>query len=373
MITPQDDLFGHQTTAPLHEPVADDSDLTIFTERFWYTGHVVPEGEIAFNIGMGRYPGRGVIDGYAGLSLDGRQYDFQVSRHAGARPLDPEAGALSIEVLAGFDRHRLRLAPNGSGLTMDLLFYGQMAPNEEGREVIQKGGTVYSDVNRYVQLGRYEGWIDIDGRRINVTPHTCWGARDRSWGRRLELRTESGGHAVSKFPPMFYAFACLQFEDEAIHFFLKEKAPGQVRFLGGSRSGPRSAGAPAVPITYVDHELTWDALAPSQTVTGGCVRLAFADGTTRTIELRALPGRYYLKGGLYGGLDGWNHGDDKGLLHEGSSRWDFADSAHRQTLRSIADQVLELRESGRIGFGALQCGLSSGYGKYTEVEHLPTM
>jgi hypothetical protein len=373
MITPRDDHFGHQTALPLHEPAADDAGITLFTERFWYTGHGVPDGRLAFNVGMGRYPGRGVIDGYAGVSLDGRQFDYQVSRHAGDRPLDPEAGALRIEVQAGFDRHRLVVTPNASGVAMDLLFHGRMEPNEEGRELIQKDGTLYSDVNRFVQLGRYEGWIEFDGRRVDVDTRGCWGARDRSWGRRLELRTESGDHAPSRFPPMFYAFACLQFEDEAVHFFLKEKAPGKVRFLGGSRSGRRGGGAAPVPITSVQHALDWDARAPSQVVTGGRMSLGFADGSSMDLTLRALPGRYFLKGGLYGGLDGWNHGDDKGPLHEGSTRWNFADAADRAVLRSIADQVLEIGDGTRVGYGALQCGLSQGYGQYTEVEHLPTM
>ncbi|WP_295535017.1 hypothetical protein [uncultured Pseudacidovorax sp.] len=373
MITPQDDFFGHQTAAPLHEPAADDSGMTVFTERFWYTGQVVPGGRLAFNVGMGRYPGRGIVDGYAGVSMDGRQFDYQVSRHAGDRPLDPEAGALRIEVQAGFDRHRLVVAPNASGVAMDLLFHGRMVPNEEGRELIRKDGVLYSDVNRFVQLGRYEGWIEFDGRRHAVDADTCWGARDRSWGRRLELRTEAGDAAPSRFPPMFYAFACLQFEDEALHFFLKEKAPGQVRFLGGSRSGRRGQGGAPVPIVGVTHALDWDASAPSQVVTGGRLTLAFADGSTRALSLRALPGRYFLKGGLYGGLDGWNHGDDKGPLHEGARRWDFADPADRALLRSLADQVLEIRDGARIGYGALQCGLSPGYGRYDEVAHLPPM
>lgn len=373
MITPQDDLFGHQTPAPLHEPASDDSGITLFTERFWYTGHAVPAGDLVFNVGMGRYPGRGVIDGYAGLSVNGRQYDFQVSRHAGERPLDTEAGALRIEVLEGFGRHRITLSPNASGLAMELMFQGRMAPNDEGREIIRKGDTLYSDVSRFVQMGRYEGWISVDERRFELTTDSCWGARDRSWGRRLELRTADGDGQPSRFPPMFYAFACLQFEDEAIHFFLKEKAPGQLRFLGGSRSGPREQGRAPVAITRVEHDLQWDTVAPSQSVTGGTLSLGFADGSSLSLSLRSLPGRYYLKGGLYGGLNGWNHGDDRGALYESASRWDFADPSDRAQLRSLADQIVEIRDGRRLGHGALQCGVSAGYGKYTEVEHLPTM
>jgi len=372
MITPHDDRFGHQTPAPMHEPAETDRDMTLFMERFWYSGHFIPEGRVAFSVGMGRYPGRGIVDGYAGVSVDGHQFDYQVSRHAGTRPLDPDAGALSIEVQAGFDRHRLYLARNASGVAMDLLFHGRFEPNEEGRELIQKNGTVYSDVNRFVQLGRYEGWIEVDGQHMKVDANTCWGARDRSWGNRLELRTERGGTAPSRFPPMFYAFACLQFEDEAIHFFLKEKAPDQLRFLGGSRSGPRGSGR-AVPITQVKHALQWDAAAPSQTVTGGHFALSFADGSQLGIDLHVLPGRYFLKGGLYGGLEDWNHGDDKGPLHQGHRRWNFASAEDRAVLRSLSDHVLALSDGTRKGYGMMQCGLSRGYGKYTEVEHLPTM
>ncbi|WP_066266503.1 hypothetical protein [Hydrogenophaga palleronii] len=373
MITPQDDLFGHQTPAPLHEPASDDAGVTLFTERFWYTGHVVPAGDFVFNVGMGRYPGRGVTDGYVGVSFEGRQFDFQVSRHAGERPLDTEAGALRIEVLEGFGRHRITLWPNASGLSMDLIFHGRTDPNDEGREIIRKGDTLYSDVSRFVQMGRYDGWISVDGRRFELYASTCWGGRDRSWGRRLELRTTDGDAHASRFPPMFYAFACLQFEDEAVHFFLKEKAPGQLRFLGGSRSWLRGQGRAPVAITEVAHDLQWDLQAPSQSVTGGRMLLRFADGSHLSLRLRSLSGRYFLKGGLYGGLNGWNHGDDRGALHEGSSRWNLGDTQDRAQLRSLADQVLEIGDGQRTGHGALQCGVSAGYGRYGEVAHLPTM
>lgn len=256
---------------------------------------------------------------------------------------------------------------------MDLSFHGRADPNDEGREIIRKGETLYSDVSRFVQLGRYDGWISVDGRRFDLATDTCWGGRDRSWGRRLELRTAEGDGRPSRFPPMFYAFACLQFEDEAVHFFLKEKAPGQLRFLGGSRSALRGSGRAPVSITGVTHDLQWDRAAPSQSIMGGHLSLAFADGSALSLQLRSLPGRYYLKGGLYGGLDGWNHGDDRGELHEGASRWNLADAGDRARLRSLADQVLEIGDGRRTGYGTLQCGVSSGYGKYAEVEHLPTM
>lgn len=377
MLTPQDDLFGHVTSDTRDasvgaEPMGDVAPA-IFTERFWYMGATVPTSDIVFNIGMACYPHRGVLDGYAGVSIAGVQHDFRASRHAGDAPLDSRIGPLHIEVLEGLATHRIRLEPNDSSIALDLTFSGRTAPNEEGKEVIRVKGRVLSDLNRFVQMGRYAGWIEVAGQRHQVDEAHCWGARDRSWGLRIEARSDESTPPVTAFSPMLWAFVCAQFEDRAVHFFLKERAPGAHRFLGGSETAAIGADAPARTIVQVDHDLQWEPGPHSQVLAGGEFRLQFEDGRQSTLEMRALPNRYHLKGGLYGGLQGWFQGDDRGPLHTDHGTWNLADPAHRRLLRTVADQPMEFRCDGVVGYGTVQAGVSAGYARYGSVQHLPPL
>lgn len=50
MLTGQDDLPGHQTPTTFDHVV--DSDPS-WMERYWYTGHRIPQGDVIFEIGLG--------------------------------------------------------------------------------------------------------------------------------------------------------------------------------------------------------------------------------------------------------------------------------------------------------------------------------
>ena len=85
--------------------------------------------------------------------------------------------------------------------------------------------------------------------------------------------------------------------------------------------------------------------------------LTFADGSARTIEIRCLPGRYFLKGGLYGGLNGWNQGDDKGKFYSEHDVWDLKTPETRKLVRTLADHVIEVRDKGEVGYGIIEYGV----------------
>jgi hypothetical protein len=97
----------------------------------------------------------------------------------------------------------------------------------------------------------------------------------------------------------------------------------------------------------------------------------FDDGSRRPLKIRALPGRYFLKGGLYGGLDGWCPGDDKGKLHIEHDRWSLQDPGVRKMIRTLSDHVIEIRDGDEVGYGIMEYGVSSGYEKYREIQAHP--
>lgn len=369
MLTPQDDLIGHQTPTTFDHVVSSDP---AWMERLWYTGHPVPGGEAVFDIGLGYHPNRNVMDGFAGIELGGTQYNFRVSRRARPNPLETTIGPLKIEVLEGLRRHRLSLAPNESGLSFDLEFIASMNPHEEEQHFRRRQGRVTEHMARAEQLGRYKGWLEVTGKRHELTPETWWGQRDHSWGIRAEMRTDEAHPPVTFYPPFLYGWATVQFPNRGLHIFFKERAPGQKIYLTGeevfavgSRARPESL------LEDVAHRFVFADDPQGQTVERAEFDLTFADGSSRTIHIRTLPGRYFLKGGLYGGLNGWFQGDDKGKFHAEHEVWDLRDPATRKLVRTLADHVIEVRDGDDIGYGILEYGVGKGFPLYESVQIHP--
>jgi len=90
-------------------------------------------------------------------------------------------------------------------------------------------------------------------------------------------------------------------------------------------------------------------------------------GSRRPLHIRALPARYYLKGGLYG----WFQGDDKGKLHSAHERWDLRLPDARRIARTLSDHVIEVRDGDNIGWGMMEYGVGAGYDRYPDVQRHP--
>src|SRR3989344_5031095 len=87
MLTPQDDLPGHQTPGTFAQ--AGNDDLR-FTERWWYTAHPTDGRPLLIDVGFGYYPNRGVMDAFAGVTVGRRQHNFRASpSSSNSRPACP--------------------------------------------------------------------------------------------------------------------------------------------------------------------------------------------------------------------------------------------------------------------------------------------
>ena len=375
MLTPQDDLIGHQLPTTFDQ--IDNSDPA-WMERLWYTGHPTasgdtsPGGGIIFDIGLGYHPNRNVMDAFAGVAVPGRQWNFRASRRLRPDPLTTRVGPLSITVLEGLRKHRLVLADNDSGIRFELEFHGTMNPHEEKAHLRRRDGRVTENMARGQQFGRYSGWIEFDGRRIEVDQASWLGQRDHSWGVRSEMRTDETSPPLTFYPPFFYCWATAQFKNRGLHIFFKERAPsdkiylsGEEVFSLGNRVSSRNQ------LVDVQHDAKWHDDPHGQSMACVDFKLRFADGSERPVSVRVLPTKYYLKGGLYGGLDGWFHGDDKGKLFTEHDTWDLSDPATRTRVRTLADQVIEVRDGDELGYGIIEYGVGKGYAQYEAVQAHP--
>ncbi|MCJ9699613.1 hypothetical protein [Bradyrhizobium sp. SHOUNA76] len=369
MIVPQDDLIGHQL--PHSFAYTGTSDPT-WMERLWYSAHPVPGGDVILNVGCGYHPNRNVFDAHAGITVGKRQHNLRFSQRLGADPLSAAIGPLRFQVLEGLRRHRLVLEPNEAGLSFDIEFSSVLNPHEENRHTVRRNLRLQHDITRYQQSGRYSGWVQLHETRFDLTADAWWGQRDHSWGLRRELRTDPAHPPMSEYPPHLFTWLVAQFDDCALHLFMQESQPGRPLYLTGElvfkQDLPRDG---QWAIKDVEHDLRWANDPHGQTVESGTLIVTFANGQSRKFTLRALPARYFLKGGMYGGYRGWFQGDDKGPYHFEHDVWDLSDAGTRTEARTLGDNVFEFSDGKRNGYGIFEWWVLKGYPRYEEVQKFP--
>ena len=371
MLTVQDDLLGHQTSATFAE--AGNGDPR-FTERYWYTAHPLDGSPVVFDAGFGYYPNRGVMDAFAGVTIGRRQFNFRASRRLGRNPLDTVVGPLRLEVDIRSGRHWLVLADNASGISCDLTFEPSFPASQEKQSFRERKGAVEEDLARVAQLGRWRGWLVADGKRHVMDPANWWGQRDRSWGIRSEMRTDADRPPVQTHETFFWTWSMLQTERVGISLFLKERVAGQPYYLSCTEF-QRGADDQVVKreASAVHHEIVWADDPLGQTIAHADLRLEFEHGPAREVRFEGLPGRFYLKGGLYGGYGGWNHGDDVGDYREGHDVWDLDDARTRERARTLSDHVMRVTSDGESGIGISEYGVATGYARYAAPQVHPAL
>jgi len=341
-------------------------------ERLWYTGYPVPGGDFIFDIGLGWHPNRNVMGCFAGVAFGGKQYNFRVSRRLRPHPLEPTTRPLQNVILEGLRRHRLTLKPNESDLAFDLEFPATMNPHEEGEHLRRGNGRVTEHVACAQQLRAYPGWIAVAGQRREVTEATWRDQCDHSWDIRAEMRTDESGPPLTLYPPSLYCLTTARFKRRCLHIFFKERAPGDKIYISGVEG--RAFGGVSrqtLGLDDVSHEVLWSNDPLGRTLQSAEFEAAISDGSRRWLKLRALPGRYYLKGRLYGGLYGWAHGDDKGELHSEHDVWTLDDPPTRKLAHTLNDHVISVTDGDEVGYGIVEYGVGRSYAKYPQVQEHP--
>ena len=186
------------------------------------------------------------------------------------------------------------------------------------------------------------------------------------------MRTDETHPPLTFYPPFLYCWTTAQFKNRGLHVFFKERAPGEKIYLSGEEvftAGNKVSGRNQ--LADVQHRIVWHDDPHGQSMASAKLQLRFADGSERPISVRVLPTRFFLKGGLYGGLDGWFHGDDRGKLHLAHDTWDLTDPATRLRTRTLSDQVIEVTDGDEVGYGIIEYGVGTGYADYAPVQVHP--
>ncbi|MBL0149548.1 MAG: hypothetical protein IPP87_12855 [Ideonella sp.] len=325
------------------------------------------DGSLSINFGFGKYVNRNVVDGYGGASRGVEQWTVRASRALDRDPDHIDVGPLHFEVIEPLKRVRVALEPNPvQPLAYELTLEGCLPCAVEEREDRRTltGYRHTADQIRYHQIGTASGWVQLEGRRIDIAPGEWVMTRDHSWGIRpavgapaTDLQPEAMDGAAPRVlavwnPLLFtrpdgsrYGFMqySLLYEGEG---WRHEKVQGAFEHPDGRRE----------PVRRIEPRLRFD--PRNKRLLGGEFVLDMADGVQRVFELRMLGDTgFHLGAGLYHGFDGKYHGQWRGpLAVEGEH---FADCARPDAvarLNQFRDALIEVRDTvtGAVGIGNCQ-------------------
>ena len=137
-------------------------------------------------------PNADVIGGHAGFNRRGVTRTLRFSREW-RREIDTAVGPFQLQFTRPMEEMHLVLGKNPSGMEWDLRWLAEAPAHLSSHHLATNRGRRTTDQSRYNQVGRVEGWAEIDGRRITLDAADWLGIRDHSWGI-YEGRPPLGGH-----------------------------------------------------------------------------------------------------------------------------------------------------------------------------------
>lgn len=352
MLTRFDEHLIHQTPEPVAHPASGDPNVY---DRYFFNGYT-PDGELFFGAALGLYPNRRVMDAAFSVVHHGRQLTVRASRLAPQERGDTAVGPITVAVEDPMRVLRLHIGENEFGLTGDLRFRARTPAIEEPRFTHRVDGRVFLDYTRYTQFGLWEGWLAVDGERIELGGRTVFGTRDRSWGIRPV--GERGTGAPGPPPQFFWLWAPLHFDDVCTHFAVNEDATGRPWHASGcvapvfqANPPPSLADDPPVePMARVAHTIQWQ--SGTRRAASAELTLTPYDGAPHTIALEPILTFQML--GLGYLHPEWGHGMWKGEAVVSGESWTLADLDPLAPFHVHVQQLCRARMGEREGVGLLE-------------------
>lgn len=367
MLTPNDEILAHQLPTTFDH--VSQSDLR-WVERVVMYGFD-KSGDLSVMAGMARYPNRNVTDAYAMVTRrDGRTRVVRMSTELNPQPPAPlgvyTIGPFTYRVEEPLRQTRVELSAPEHGLSLDLRLRGQFDAYEQTPAFHRVRGRVAEDARRYYQNGAVEGWIDVDGERIEIVTADWWFGRDHSWG----IRSGGGGGSLPEggnlAPPeipdgVLYYMGIFQFEDELVHFAQREYHDGTRWQFEGEWLYPLGTDRSPETIIDVEHDLRFR--EDARVIAGGTFTVVRGDRSTVDIEVRPLidfwPG---LAG--YDEYNGYASGYHRGTDFIDSFTVDGHDPAALAPVRMLSETLCEVTMNGKVGHGLVEMVCMGAYPRY---------
>jgi hypothetical protein len=314
MLSPLDDLLAHQIPETFDRVGTSDRN---FFDRYYFNVHAC-SGELFMIVGMGQYPNLGVTDAFVVLVQDGVQRLVRASRELGANRLDTQVGPIGVQVLEGLVSLRVTCDPNEWDVDFDLVWEAGVPANEEPPSFQRHLARVVSDGRRFVQTGRWRGYLRVGDAVHEVTPDRWWGGRDHSWGIRPVgepeppgIRTRPEGVMACWTPMQFPDWSLVSFAFEDAHGFRTGESAVRLHALGSGRA-TEHLGRP-------DYALTFE--PGSRRLHEATITVPVPDADPLVVRATPLTRICLDKGTGYGGDADWRHGMYQGPLKVEGRSW----------------------------------------------------
>lgn len=367
MLSAFDDYPIHQTPDPVLVPANGDND---FYERYWFNGYD-RAGDFYIGVGAAVYPQLGLQDAGVSLVIDGRQYAFHVSGRASAQR-EMTVGPFRLEITEPMRRCRVVVDAEGNDtdFTCDLHWTARTSALEEPRHHLSRGIKKVMDTTRFTQFGQWSGWMECEGRRVEISPETTWGTKDRSWGTRGlaggDARVAPPDPTVKSRDGFFFLWAPVHFDDFCTHYQLFEDPYGRPLFSVGAIV-PTYESADALPgiedplvqhLRNLTHNLSFEdgsrMIASGSSLAmdtiGGVEPLVAGDSHQFVLEKIFT---YRMKGIGYSHPE-WGHGQWKGELAMSQESWALADVDATTFENQHVQHLVRVTWGDRVGIGVLE-------------------
>lgn len=276
------------------------SDSVHWNDGFYFTLGDQATGATLF-AAIRLYPNTDVMDGFACVTIDGRQHNLRWSRRLRPRIDDISVGPLALEIVEPLQKLQLTCAENTYGISFDLEWKGLHEPYLEDRIVRYSGGRKVYDRTNFDQCCSVTGSITVNNNTMKVDPTTWVGVRDHSWGIGRTGGSTSSAIAPSNSRDPRRGFAMRQ--------WTMVRMPDRVMFWqfhlqsDGSFDPLEAVVIPLdnsqAPWSYIDAEASADRVGDLPRAERTRVSLTRPDGTVDKFELTPISAPVYLQGGGY--------------------------------------------------------------------------
>lgn len=342
VLTRGDDFPIHQTP----EPVAFAGTDRNFYDRYFFNGYS-PDGELFFAVAFGVYPHIDVSDAHLSVVYAGLQHNIHASCENRMERMTLQCGPVGIEVLEPLQTIRVRVAET-DGISAELTMTGRAFPIEEPRFTHRIGSRLFMDYTRLTQNCRWQGWIEIDGKRHELSPDIV-GTRDRSWGIRPVGAPDAQPNPAARAPAFFWQWTPINLPGGSLFFHINAETDGTA---WNTRAAWAPDGCSAAEIVEGEGRLHTELADGTRWPKSGELELDLAKGPT---HVRLEPMQRFQMRGLGYTHPEWGHGIHHGPLEV--LREDFAldeldplkpENLHVQAVCRATDQA------GNIGAGVFE-------------------
>ncbi len=344
---------------PFHQ-VTDTFAAVAGSDPSWNDGHYVcaanQAGTVAFTSNVRLYANNDVLDGFVCLRHEGHQYNVRFSRRLRPDMDRLGVGPLRLEIMEPLDVVRLVLDRNDIGIRLDVTCHTSNVPYMGPIEVRRIDGRLLSERATYEITGECEGWVEVAGKRIELTRYDSSFFRNHSWGYQPPRGGPRpyGAPTPNKRVPGLRQWVLFHLPDHGGFFFTDPSgraAAGRGAILDGDRT---------VPVVGIEHEL--DFYDGGRRVRSGSFRLTDVEGAVRDYTFSDLGWVYCQGGGYFGGFDdGLGQGVYRGDDHAEGEVWDVS---HPTTIVDTDGGEFELEHDWAENFTLVESNAKRGLAHY---------